>query len=114
GRYTLPGSPTVSRRQDHEAPIDRIAERDATLGVPERHRVEKYLRVRVRELQIPVRAAVDGLVNPRRGSGADAQRIGNLVAHRVATREVGVWGPSPRAPPPVVAAVGGTENSAGR
>ena len=84
GRHARPRLAAVlGRDQDHELAVDRIADGEPAVGVPERHRVEERLRVVVRELQRPGLAGVRRLVDARRGPlpmlSRYAMRIGDGV-----------------------------------
>ncbi|PIL38279.1 hypothetical protein CR103_18915 [Massilia psychrophila] len=52
-----------------KAPLDRIAEDDAVITVPERHRVPEAFGESVRRQQAPGNAAVVGAVDARRRAG---------------------------------------------
>src|SRR5882724_7333617 len=58
------------------------------IGVPKSHRVQKSLWVIIAKLQRPTRAAINGLVNARRSSVADAQDVSSLLVNRINVAEV--------------------------
>jgi hypothetical protein len=72
--------------------IDRVAECDTARRVPERHGVQKHVGVGIRELQGPVRSAVDRFVDTRRFTGADAEHVRDGLTHRVDIAEVELLG----------------------
>src|SRR3989440_11483658 len=58
------------------------------IGVPETHRVQKSFWIVVAKLQRPTRSAINGLVNARGSSVANAQNISRLLINRIDIAEV--------------------------
>src|SRR5438045_6063469 len=83
-----PLSPAIRGSQNIELAIDRIADQDAMIGVPETHRVQKSFWIVVAKLQRPTRSAIDGLVNARGSSVANAQNISGLLIDRIDIPEI--------------------------
>jgi hypothetical protein len=67
-----PVAAAIVGAQDHEPPVNRIAEDESVISIRERHRIEERFWVGVRELRRPRPAAVDRLVDPRAVSVANA------------------------------------------
>src|SRR6266576_2224996 len=74
-RDARPRPTSVLSDQNVELSAYGISNDYAVVSVPERHRVKECPRVVVLELQFPVRAAVAGLVDARRGTVAYAQQV---------------------------------------
>src|SRR5439155_11513177 len=55
--------------------VYRIADEDAAARIPKSQRIEKALRVRIREQQLPIHAAIHRLVNARLFPGADTHQV---------------------------------------
>src|SRR6202451_14819 len=72
----------------------RIAQNDAVRGIPERHRVKKYLGIAVGELQGPVLAGISSVINTRllsRPSGHQKSFVRGERNHSAKIESLGTW-----------------------
>ena len=88
--------------------IHRIAVREPALGSPERKAVVEGVGELIGELDCPVRAAVDSLVDAKIGGVvADGQQVGDPVTDSVHITELQALGPGHHRHVPGAAAIGG-------
>src|SRR6185436_17338006 len=81
--HSRPNTPAVARRHDVELTIDGVAENDAVVCIPKRHRVEKCFRIFILELQRPALSGIGRFINPGSWSITDAEREGSLFIERI-------------------------------
>lgn len=87
-RHARPDSPAVLSRHDAELTVNRVANDDSVIGIPERHRVKERPLVVILELQRPRRAGIGCFVDARCGSVADAENVSGLSINGIGVAKV--------------------------
>src|SRR5919108_4814580 len=88
----FPRRSAVGGAKDHEAAVDRVTERDAVRGIPERESIEETLWVTIRELQRPRAAGVGRFVNSRFLTFTDAEKVSGVGVNGLDVAEIHVSG----------------------
>src|SRR5262249_44036967 len=87
-----PHPPRVAGGENLELMVGRVAERDATRFVPERHRIEESFWIVVDELLSPGGPGIGGLVDLRLLSIPDAQHVSRALVDGVDIPEIELLG----------------------